>query len=681
MAILENDKVRLAIDERGNLTELVNRETGSNYAGGGMLWRLYFQRGEQMDREILAPDTVPEIAIDADTITLHYPKVNYQGAAMAIAVTVRVKLADDETRWSIELRNNEPDIILRECQFPLVRGLILGGRQELICSRLGGKTIHSIRDAVKNSFTHYVASDHNFLHTDMSYPGQCATNCYVFAGPDEGLYCGCHDETFAHTLHMFRLYGDDLECGFARYPSLATGAALTVDTFVLSPYSGDWHAAARKYRAWADAWFTPPSPPKWVRTMKAWHRIIMKHQYGEVHYRYDQIPEIHDDGLRAGIDALHMFGWWKGGMDNDNPQYTIDETLGGREVLARGIEAFQQDGSVILYANGRLVDVDSDFYRTFGKKVSIKDKFGAEIRDAYRFRANGTFTGHFGNRTFTAACPYCDEWFDKMKEVIDTAVALGCKGVFFDQLGFTEFPCFDKSHGHETPDMRMAWRKAELTRQLTEYARSRNPEMGLGIECITDVSAQHCDFVHSLSGFCDTETDWENTGEKPVLGLFVDWFRYTFPEVIITDREIRDDTDIERRVNHALLKGLRSDVEIYRCRRTIRETPIYEAYLKKANALRERYSDFLLEGRYVDTDGFTIDNDQFEARAFLNGERMAVVVTQSHMDSGNVTVTADGYDFVERSGLGEIRENGSPTRLTLNRHALAVLVFAKQAKD
>ena len=67
------------------------------------------------------------------------------------------------------------------------------------------------------------------------------------------------------------------------------------------------------------------------------------------------------------------------------------------------------------------------------------------------------------------------------------------------------------------------------------------------------------------------------------------------------NRRIRDDNDIERRVNLTLLKGLRNDIEIYRCRGLIDETPVYQAYLARVNAVKERYSDLLLEGRFAAT--------------------------------------------------------------------------------
>jgi hypothetical protein len=229
--------------------------------------------------------------------------------------------------------------------------------------------------------------------------------------------------------------------------------------------------------------------------------------------------------------------------------------------------------------------------------------------------------------------------------------------------------------------MKMAWRKAELTRQLRDYVQSIDPQMGIGIELLTDVSASQCDFIHSLFGSSEVDNDWEKTGEKPIFRYFIDWFRYCFPEIIMTDRTIRDDTDIPRRVNLALLKGLRSDVEIYRCRKTIKETPHYEAYLKQANELRDRFAEFLMEGRYVDTLGFTCDNDQVEARAFVNGNRMAVLATQSHLAHVAATISVPGYDVVEHGGLGQLacQQAGGRIQLDIPRHALAVVVLQRTA--
>lgn len=678
MPTLENNQVRLSVDEDGNLTELRNKATGRQYAGGGPLWRLYFERGDQKDREILSAPR-PEIRCSGQGMELVYRSVLYQGGRMDIGVVVSVRLDGESTRWSIALKN-AADVILRECQFPLVQGLDVGRDHALIWSNRGGQRLDDVRAAIKRHFTHYIASDHVFLHMDETYPGAAAMNCYAFCAEAEGLYCGCHDASFEQTCHLFRLYGDALECGFARYPGLKQGESRKLGEFVLSPYCGTWHAAADLYRAWADGWHVRRPGPDWVARFKGWQRIILKHQYGEVHYAYGDLDKIHRDGLASGIDALHLFGWWKGGMDNGNPDYVFDEAMGGKATLKSQIARFQENGSVILYSSGRLIDLASDYYKAVGARIAIKDRFGAEIRDAYRFRANGTFTGHFGNRTFTAACPACPEWLDKMKEVVDLAVELGCKGVFFDQMGMNEFPCFDPSHGHPVPFLGIAHRKAELVRQLRDYARDKSPDLAVGVECLIDICAQYADFIHSWPGFAEASNDWEGRREKPKLVYFIDWFRYCFPDVVMTDRDIRDDTDVERRVNHALLKGLRSDVEIYRCRRTIAETPHYGHYLKQANALRDEFAEYLLEGTYRDTMPFSLDNAEIEARCFVHGKGLAVVATQSHLETASGIVRVPGYVYARHGGIGAVscRAVGAhleEIEIALPKHGILVVEF------
>lgn len=163
-----------------------------------------------------------------------------------------------------------------------------------------------------------------------------------------------------------------------------------------------------------------------------------------------------------------------------------------------------------------------------------------------------------------------------------------------------------------------------------------------------------------------------NTGEFLVKEL-------QFPEVRVSDRDIRDDTDIERRVNWAFQRGLLHDVEIYRCRRTIAATPHYQSYLGRVNALRERFADFLHDGRYTDTEGFAIDSEQVDARAFVAGDRMAVVVCQSHLPEASATLRVPGYRFAESSHLGSASLLPGPdyVAIRLGKHGLAILVFQR----
>lgn len=465
-----------------------------------------------------------------------------------------------------------------------------------------------------------------------------------------------------------------------RYLNLRPGQQCTLGDFVTAPYAGTWHVAADRYRAWAESWWTPPEPPVWVRRLNGWQRVIMKHQYGEIHYRFADLERMFAEGRQAGIDALLMFGWQRGGHDNNYPDYFPDPELGTPEEMAAGIAAVQAAGGhVMIYSNGRLIDVASDYYRNGpGPQVSVKDRLGVEHREAYRFRGLGNFVHHFGNRTLVNACPSTETWFGKLVEIADTALTSGAHSVFYDQMGSSEPACSDPDHPHPPEWLGAAAAKARSITRLRTLVRSLAPEMAIGIELLADVGAGEADYIHALTGACEALNDWDTTGEKPRLRGMVEFFRYAFPEVVLSDREIRDDTDIERRVNHALLKGLRSDVEIYRCRRTIAETPRYQTYLARANTLRQRQARFLLEGRYRDTLDFTCDNAEVDARGFLAGDLLAVVATQSHLREAAATIRAPGFTFIDHDGIGDplTDRDGDGVRVRLERHALAVLIFA-----
>lgn len=680
---IENESVVLELDCGGCLRHFANRKTGTDYAGGRALWRLFLQQGQELDIE-LSPgeEAKPVIRQEGPRLSLRYDTLMCRGSNVAVTVEISVSLCEDEVHWLARLENNEPGLVLREFHFPLIGNVALRENQKLIWSKNGGEKIPSLRDELRHRYSEYKGPDHRYLGMVLNYPFSAATNCFVLADDAEGLYFGCHCHDGHRMLHQFRLYPDaGMEAGMVRFPGVACGEAANVGPFVLSPYCGTWHVAARKYRKWADEWFRPVTPPLWVRRTNGWQRIILQHQYGEIHYDYARLPEIHADGDRSGIDTLFMFGWHRGGHDNNYPDYEPEPRLGSAEALQQGIEYFNRKGGhVILYANGRLMDRTSEYYQKIGHRFALHDFFGNEIFETYRFKGTGEFVSQFANRTLVAVCPTCDEWFEVLRDLADRALRWKCHSLFLDQAGTTEYPCCNPEHSHPPLKMDQAWDKAAMLRKLHSYLRERDSEMALGIELLTDITAQHADYIHNIAGGCDARPAIRADGTKGESRAFIDWFRYVFPEIIISNREIRDDTDIERRVNHAVLLGLRMDVEIYRCRRTLAETPHYASYLAQINALRQQYADVLLEGRYADTEGVRWDNSEVDARVFLNVTRAAVVLTQSHLDSCVTRVALPGARRIEERAIGQakVTSQGTEAEVTLARHALVVLIYERE---
>ena len=228
------------------------------------------------------------------------------------------------------------------------------------------------------------------------------------------------------------------------------GEQLTCAPGSVTLVAGGWTKCADLYRAWANRWFRPVTPPEWVRRFTGWQRIIMKHQHGEIYFRSPDLLRVYRDGKRYGLDTLLIFGWWKGRFDNGYPDYEPDEVLGGAEALRQAIADIQREGGhVILYNNGVLMDVTTEFYQKIGKYCAKKNIDGAEYREYYQFANNGMMLRTFGYKSFSTACHGTAEWKAKLLENAQIKLQFNPDSIFFDQLGghWPRF-CFDARHKH-----------------------------------------------------------------------------------------------------------------------------------------------------------------------------------------------------------------------------------------
>jgi len=683
---LKGGDVEVAVDAKGNLTSLKNAQTGQEYAGGRPLWRLYFDRKDgEKEIEVLAPDNVPEVRQEDGRIILTYRSLRTRNAELKMGLSLSVRVEDGLVRFGSEVSNSEPHTIIRELHYPLVGACRLPPGHRLLTTHLGGQLV---ADPVKRIVTAgnsppYMAPSQYYRQTDLKYPAHTSANCFAFVGEAQGLYLGSHDPTYQDTWHGLRVYPDAagvfnlLEAGLYKYPNCTKGQVWSCEANVLAPYTGTWHQTSKIYRKWADTWWSHREAPVWVTQMKGWQRIIFRHQYGETFFRYSDLDNrIRQAGESVGVNAVFPFGWWQSGMDNGYPDsyWVTDPEQGGDKGWAEALAAYRKNGGrVLLYFNGKLIDRESAFYRNGeGKAVCYHDNTGSDYTEQYRFKGLGTFTGHYNARTFVVADTRREAWRKWLLRMADRAVSFGADSVFYDQLGYCEANSnWDLSGEFPVPNTRVMADKAETLKMIHDYLDAKGlAEFALGTEHFTDVTAQHVDYVHNVTGAAGPEA-------------FPEWGRYTFPEIVLSDREIRDDTDIPRRVNLSVLKGLRNDIEIYRCRDLIDKTPVYQAYLAKVNRLRDRYCDLLLSGRYCDTEGFASDNPQVATRCFVKGSRMAVVATQSSEKTVTTRIRVPGYRFKESCGVGEVKvdtlADGTQT-IRVGQHGLLVLVYEVEAR-
>lgn len=678
---MENEFITLEMDENGILQELRNRKTGRNLLLPHQLLRLILGDSGCLELDAV-PAGRPEVQCEAGRVSLKYSAVECEErGTIPIAVSLSAELCGDEIHWGIALENRSQEQVVREVHYPILSIRDPEPPMAAITSERVSERLENLPAQIRNCFTHYMAPDQKYIRRTALYPGRAASmNCFALDWGDEGLYYGCHDSTFELTGQVFELERQkSVNMYVVRYPFLKADGSWRECNIVTAPYSGSWTVCAEKYRKWADGWFTPPQIPDHVAHSSGWQRIILHHQYGEYLFPYEKLEQAYDDAAKAGIDTLFLFGWTAAGMDSGYPVYSADPKLGGVKTLKENIRKVQaKGGKVILYFNGQLIDVESDYYRSGeGARVAIKRADGTEHRESYNFTNGGTFLRAFVNKTFVVACPACRSWLEILKRHVDFAVELGVDSVFFDQLGLLSYPCCDPSHGHPVPYTGIMQGKREMLKELYEYAKSRNPEMGVGIECTTDQTLQYTDFVH-IFGFPAGvwNSDWREKGEKPRTLSASYLFKAAFPEAVISNRNIRDDSDVEFPVNQMLLLGSRSDVEIYRCRATIAETPHYQAYLAKANALRERFGRLLYDGTFRAETFHRVSNPEIQTNSFLLGDELAVLLTQSNRELARTEVVAPGFQLERLDSVsGDVTmEEGV---VTIPRNGFAVLLYRR----
>lgn len=678
---MENEFITLEMDENGILQELRNRKTGRNLLHPHQLLRLILGDSGCLELDAV-PAGRPEVQCEAGRVSLKYSAVECEErGTIPIAVSLSAELCGDEIHWGIALENRSQEQVVREVHYPILSIRDPEPPMAAITSERVSERLENLPAQIRSCFTHYMAPDQKYIRRTALYPGRAASmNCFALDWGDEGLYYGCHDSTFELTGQVFELERQkSVNMYVVRYPFLKADGSWRECNIVTAPYSGSWTVCAEKYRKWADGWFTPPQIPDHVAYSPGWQRIILHHQYGEYLFPYEKLEQAYDDAAKAGIDTLFLFGWTAAGMDSGYPVYSADPKLGGVKTLKENIRKVQaKGGKVILYFNGQLIDVESDYYRSGeGARVAIKRADGTEHRESYNFTNGGTFLRAFVNKTFVVACPACRSWLEILKRHVDFAVELGVDSVFFDQLGLLSYPCCDPSHGHPVPYTGIMQGKREMLKELYEYAKSRNPEMGVGIECTTDQTLQYTDFVH-IFGFPAGvwNSDWREKGEKPRTLSASYLFKAAFPEAVISNRNIRDDSDVEFPVNQMLLLGSRSDVEIYRCRATIAETPHYQAYLAKANALRERFGRLLYDGTFRAETFHRVSNPEIQTNSFLLGDELAVLLTQSTRELARTEVAAPGFQLERLDSVsGDVTmEDGV---VTIPRNGFAVLLYRR----
>ncbi len=625
------NELQFSVNDAGNRvtwrcegTPLAHRETAD-------FWRLMADDGYYLDMQVKSSEQTGFVTRTGNKTVIHYEKlVTDKGRVLDIALTLSVTQNEDRMIFESSIDNHDEKTRADELEFPYIELTNLCGKHEddvLIRPYGLGERVENPWQALKSAHTEYKGADYLDIKASLTYPRPATMSWFGIQSGSKFLYIGRHDERtrLCSLLNALAPRGAEQEylaSAICHYPFVRPGETLAQPPVVVTMSEGDWRLGSDIYGSFArQSFYHPITPRNWVQNMTGWQRVILRHQYGEIFWKFKDLPQLYRDGKESGLDTLMVFGWWKGRFDNGYPHYEVDEELGGEQGLKDAIaEIKAMGGNVILYNNGILIDKKTPFYKKHGAKAVRIDIDGNEYCDSYHFENNGTLLRNYGYKTFVDACQAAEIWSDIMVKNAKQKLSFAPSSVFFDQIGGRCFLCFNPEHRHGyRPDDEMVYRRKNLQR----IRALLNDEQALGTEVTNDSVSGEVDYVHG-SEF-GTSYYFAVRKYDPSRHLSA-MFRRTFPEIIMTNRHVHDDADCcfwKSALNHAFITGLRFDVSIYRGRLIgIKGLPRYADYIKKLTALREKYHEFFYHGKFVCNTDLSLPDGVHYAEYEADGKRM-----------------------------------------------------------
>lgn len=473
------------------------------------------------------------------------------------------------------------------------------------------------------------------LKERLRYPSEHMTMqwCTVNNGAN-GLYIATEDATVCakefEVVYDARNRLVELTVSFPIF--LQNGFSFSVPRIVIAPYSGSWHVAARRYRAWWNGHFTIACAPASAQDMTGMFMVILKQQNGSVTWPYTEFESLGKAALARGISHVEFHGWGKGGHDTLYPEYEPDPEMGGREALMRGVETLKRQGlHVSVYSNGQLQQRGGTrWYETKGRRCPILNRDGSAVSEYWsKFH-------DVPGKTFDVVCPWSDDWATQMRRICHAARDLGFQGFFYDQIGKQHpWACFDARHGHRVGENVWTADRAKLWRGVLDDIRREDSDFVLWSEAFNDTLLDSISLFQGLGYVTDA---WWGVHRRFAadrqIDIYPEMMFYVFPELVMTDRNCTSLCS-RTRANGALATNLRIDFEVrYRADREYVERGVPPAvnaygtvkhkpaevqlmtaeswdrdvrYLKAVNDFRRANGDLLLRGRFKADEGVKVN--------------------------------------------------------------------------
>lgn len=662
---LKNEYLSYSLDEKAFVVSVKNLKSGNEYCvKKGELFRLIYQYEDYYERSVNAAEQkAPSICLNGQTLNVKYDKLTGPDGELDISLSYSFVLSERSLTVTAEVENNSPVCIneLQTTAFSGIGALCGDGTQDnlLLPSTLGV----NVPDPIHNDLykfaplvgRKYERPDQIRSYIDVPYPGVGTMQWFSLYNAKESIYVGNHDaKTRILSLHIERNADEAaLRLGVCQFPFIKNGESYVTPPLVYAVLEGDWHSGAKLYRSVMENDFNwnPPIRPKWAQEFQGWLRVIFRTQSGEFNYHFSDIPRLFDQLKKVGLNTLFILGWPQYGFARMRPNYWIDPKY--IEDFKNGVDYVHKNGGkVVMFVSYTVVDKQSDFFLyENGDKALLRNFEGDFVKYSETYSADATYRRIFNlPKDQYCSCSGSDQWHKKMQESAKYCLSMGADAVLFDLGATRPLLCFDENHDHSKPNETRSSRAARFA-DLRRLTKEAGEDKSIMQEHCIDVFAQHMDVVQP-NGFKPRDLN-----RKPEM------FRYTFPEIIMTNREsAMDETNLHDNINYSFIYGLAYDLSIFRCAGAPEDIPRYSEYLSEVLKLRKRYEKYFSYGKFVDEDGFDVSGDSSRVRnkAYLS-------------DDGNLGVAVWNNSDESASLVYKNKKTGITKQVTVERDAVCFI--------